>query len=207
MKRLMILGLVSCLSVTTLVGCGKKEEVASGTNQVTTQEESKEETKEEKRSSDEMYDLYTSKLNEVEKFFEDNNIDFKEDEINRNKKYDGTVSISYENSDDNEEYSIAGYGIAFEENGEISYITARLAMNVNDEEMKSKEFKFEETEFYKFKNILIPEIKNTDEINDKVNSTYKNLTSIDRIEIENGNIKEIFLLGDNTLVYDIIICP
>jgi len=204
MRKTLIALIVLTLSI-GVVGCtSDKEETTSNSNEVVTQEESKEEKK---RSSDEMYELYTSKLEEVEKFFKENNIDFKEDQSNKNKKYDGTVSISYENSDDNAKYSIAGYGIAFESDGEISFITARLAVNVNDEEMKNKEFKFEETEFYKFKNILIPEIKNADEINEKVNSTYKKLTSTDKIEIKNGNINESFLLGDNTLVYDIIITP
>lgn len=73
--------------------------------------------------------------------------------------------------------------------------------------MKSKEFKFEDTEFYKLHNILIPEVKNTDEINEKVNDTYKTLTSIDRIEIENGKVKETIVLGDNCIDYIITIYP
>ena len=73
--------------------------------------------------------------------------------------------------------------------------------------MKAKEFKFEETEFYKLHNILAPEVKNTDEINEKVNDTYKTLTSIDRIEIENGKVKETIVVGDNCVDYIITIYP
>ena len=73
--------------------------------------------------------------------------------------------------------------------------------------MKTKEFKFEDTEFYKLKNILISEINNIDEINEKINEAYKKLTSTGRVEIKNGNITEKFILGDNSLVYDIIINP
>ena len=73
--------------------------------------------------------------------------------------------------------------------------------------MKTKEFKFEDTEFYKLKNILIPEVNNIDEINEKVNEGYKNLTSIKSIDIENGNIKESILLGSDRLVYTVIINP
>ena len=73
--------------------------------------------------------------------------------------------------------------------------------------MKTKEFKFEDTEFYKLKNILIPEVNNIDEINRKLNEAYKNLTSSKGIDFENENIKERILLGENTLVYTIIINP
>ncbi|WP_308780574.1 hypothetical protein [uncultured Clostridium sp.] len=206
MKKILIALIVLTLSL-GVVGCtSDKEETASNSNEVVTQEESKEEKK---RSSDEMYELYTSKLEEVEKFFKENNIDFKQENNYKNTKYDGKTTIAYENSENNivGEFSIGRYGIAFDNDGNIRYITARLALNVNDEEMKTKEFKFEETEFYKLHNILISEIENTDEINDKVTVTYKDLTSINNLEIENGNIKEQFLLGDNSLVYDIIIRP
>ena len=54
--------------------------------------------------------------------------------------------------------------IVFDPNDNLLFITSRLSLNVNDEEMKAKEFKFEETEFYKLKNILIPEQDNLDEI-------------------------------------------
>ena len=73
--------------------------------------------------------------------------------------------------------------------------------------MKAKEFKFEETEFYKLKNILIPEINNIDGINKKVNEGYKNLTSVESIGFKNENIKETILLGSNRLVYTVIINP
>ena len=155
MKKRLIALIILTLSF-GVVGCtSDKEETASNSNEVVTQEESKEEKK---RSSDEMYELYTSKLEEVEKFFKENNIDFKEDQSNKNKKYDGTVSISYENSDDNAKYSVAGYGIAFNSDGEIKSISAGITLNVIDEEMKNKKFKFEETEFYKLHNILVPDI-------------------------------------------------
>ena len=156
-----------------------------------------------------MYELYTSKLEEVQKFFKENNIDFKQGDNYKNTKYDGTTSIAYENSDNDTvgEFSIGRYGISFDKDGSIRYISSRMSLNVNDEEMKTKEFKFEETEFYKLHNILISEIENTDEINEKVTVTYKDLTSINNLEIENGNIKEQFLLGDNSLIYDIIIRP
>ena len=86
-------------------------------------------------------------------------------------------------------------------------MSSRISLNVNDDEMKTKEFKFEDTEFYKLKNILIPEVNNIDEINRKLNEAYKNLTSSKGIDFENENIKERILLGENTLVYTIIINP
>ncbi|MDY4253013.1 MAG: hypothetical protein SPH93_15860 [Clostridium sp.] len=204
MRKILIALIIFSLSF-GVVGCkSDKEENTTNNSEVVTQEKSNEQKK---RSSDEMYDLYTSKLEEVEKFFKENNIDFKEDQSNKNKKYDGTVSISYENSDDNAKYSVAGYGIAFNSDGEIKSISAGITLNVIDEEMKTKKFKFEDTEFYKLHNILISDINNTDEINNKVNEAYKGLTSLDKVEIENGKIKESLLLGDNRLVYTIIINP
>ena len=204
MRKTLIALIILTLSF-GVVGCtSDKEETASNSNEVVTQEESKEEKK---RSSDEMYEFYNSTVEEVGKLLKENNIDYKEK--NKNDKYDGKTSIEYENSNQKaiNEFTIGRYGIAFDENDEIKYLVARLSLNVNDEEMKSKGFKFEDTEFYKLHNILISDIKNTDEINDKVNEAYKGLTSLDKVEIENGKIKESLLLGDNRLVYTIIINP
>ena len=87
------------------------------------------------------------------------------------------------------------------------YVSADMKVNVSDDEMKAKEFKFEDTEFYKLKNILIPELDNLDEINEKVNKAYKNLTSLESVKIESENIEERILLGDNSIVYTVIINP
>ena len=206
MRKTLIALIIFTLSF-GVVGCtSDKDETTSNSNEVVTQEEAKEN---DKRSDDEMYELYTSKLEEVEKLFEENNIDFKQENNYKNTKYDGKTTIAYENSENNivGEFSIGRYGIAFDENDEILYISSRMNLNVNDEEMKAKEFKFEETEFYKLYNILVPDIKNTEEINEKINATYKELTSTERVVFENGNIEERFLLGDNSLTYTIIINP
>ena len=190
-----------------VVGCtSDKEEVSTNNSEVAIQEESKED---EERSSDEMYELYASKVEEVEKLFKENNLNFEVKSNRNNKKYDDKVSLMYEdgNKDNAGEIPLAGYGASFDTNGDIVFISAEIVLNVNDEEMKTKEFKFEETEFYKLHNILIPDIKNTDEINEKVNDTYKNLTSIDRVELYNGKVKETIVLGDNRIDYIIIINP
>ncbi len=204
MKKRLIALIILTLSL-GVVGCtSDKEETASNSNEVVTQEESKEEKK---RSSDEMYKLYLSKVEEVGKLLKENNIAY--EEKNEKSKYNGITSIEYENSSQEaiNEFTIGRYGIAFDENDEILYISSRMNLNVNDEEMKAKEFKFEETEFYKLHNILVPDIKNTEEINEKINATYKELTSTERVVFENGNIEERFLLGDNSLTYTIIINP
>ena len=206
MRKTLIALIILTLSF-GVIGCtSDKEETTSNNNEVVTQEESNEQKK---RSSDEMYDLYTSKLEEVEKLFKENNINFQEVSIKKNKKYDGKVSIRFEDNDVENigEFPVAGYGLSFEDNGEILYISAKMVLNVNDDDMKSKEFKFEDTEFYKLHNILIPEIKNTDEINNKVNEGYEKLISTESIEIENGKVEENILLGENMLVYTIIIHP
>ena len=206
MRKTLIALIILTLSF-GVIGCtSDKEETTSNNNEVVTQEESNEQKK---RSSDEMYDLYTSKLEEVEKLFKENNINFQEVSIKKNKKYDGKVSIRFEDNDVENigEFPVAGYGLSFEDNGEILYISAKMVLNVNDDDMKSKEFKFEDTEFYKLHNILIPEIKNADEINQKVNEAYKDLTSLGQVDIENGNIKESIILGDNSMDYIILINP
>ena len=204
MKKRLIALIILTLSL-GVVGCtSDKEETASNSNEVVTQKESKEKKK---RSTDEMYKFYNSTVEEVGKLLKENNIDYKEK--NKNDKYDGKTSIEYENSNQKaiNEFTIGRYGIAFDENDEIKYLVARLSLNVNDEEMKSKGFKFEETEFYKLHNILAADVKNTDEINEKVNAAYKELTSTERVEVVSGNIEERLLLGDNSLVYDIAIRP
>ena len=206
MRKTLIALIILTLSF-GVVGCtSDKEETRSNSNEVVTQEEAKEN---DKRSDDEMYELYTSKLEEIKKFFEENNIDFEQKDNYKNTKYDGTTSITYENSDNNTvgEFVIAGYGISFDKDSNIRYISSRMSLTVNDDEMKTKEFKFEETEFYKLKNILIPEVNNIDEINKKITEGYKNLTSSKGIDFENENIEERILLGENRLVYTIIINP
>ena len=206
MRKTLIALIILTLSL-GVVGCtSDKEETTSNSNEVVTQEESKEN---DKRSDDEMYELYESKLEDMEKLFKENNIDFKEVKSNKNTKYDGYKTISYENSETDTvgEFVIATYGISFDKDSSIRYITSRMSLNVNDDEMKTKEFKFEDTEFYKLKNILISEVNNIDEINRKLNEAYKNLTSSKGIDFENENIKERILLGENTLVYTIIINP
>ena len=206
MRKTLIALIILTLSL-GVVGCtSDKEETTTNNSEVVTQEESKENGE---RSDDEMYELYTSKLEEVQKFFKENNIDFKQGDNYKNTKYDGTTSIAYENSDNDTvgEFSIGRYGISFDKDGSIRYISSRMSLIVNDDEMKTKEFKFEETEFYKLKNILIPEVNNIDEINKKITEGYKNLTSSKGIDFENENIEERILLGENRLVYTIIINP
>ena len=206
MKKTLIALIILTLSL-GVVGCTTdKEETTSNSNEVVTQEESKEN---DKRSSDEMYELYASKVEDVEKLFKDNNFNYEFKNDNNNTKYDEKVTLVYEDSNKDAvgEISVANFGLVFDKKGEVLYIGSTMSVNVNDDEMKTKEFKFEDTEFYKLKNILIPEIDNIDEINKKVNEGYKNLTSTKTIEFENGNIKESFLLGSNMLAYTIIINP
>ncbi|MDY4253012.1 MAG: hypothetical protein SPH93_15865 [Clostridium sp.] len=204
MKKTFIALMILSLSF-GVVGCkSDKEETTSNSNEVVTQEKSK---KNDKRSDDEMYDLYTSKLEDIEKIFKENNIDFKDKK--NTDKYDGKTGITYEDSDKDNvgEFSIADYNLYFDEEGSVRNISLQISVNVNDDEMKTKEFKFEDTEFYKLKNILIPEINNIDEINKKVNEGYKNGTSTGSIKFENENVQERILLGDNMLVYTVIIKP
>ena len=205
MKKILIALIVLTLSL-GVVGCtSDKEETASNSNEVVTQEESKEEKK---RSSDEMYDLYTSKLEEVEKLFKENNIDYKEK--NDNDKYDGKTSISYENSSEKtvNELTIARYGIAFDNDGEVLYISAKMNLNINEEEMKAKEFKFEDTELFKLTTILIPDINSEEEINETINNYYKNGgKSVEVIDIENGKVMQSISLTNSYIDYIIKINP
>ncbi|WP_291632063.1 hypothetical protein [Clostridium sp.] len=207
MKKTLIALIIFTLSI-GVVGCtSDKEETTSNTNEVVTQEESKEE---DKRSSDEMYELYISKLDEVEKLFKENNLDFKEKNDDKNKKYDEKVSITYEdsNKDSVGEIPVALYGLSFEDNGDISFIASKITLNVNGDEIKNKEFKFEDTEFYKLTNILIPDIGNEEEINKKVNDYYKNDgASIEVIDIENGKIKQSIAVTQSYIDYIITINP
>lgn len=206
MKKTLIALVILTLSF-GVAGCAfDKEETTSNSNEVVTQEESKEK---DKRSDDEMYELYTSKLEEVEKLFTENNIDFKERKSEKNKKFEGKTSISYEDSGNEAVniFTIGRYGIAFDNDSAIKYISSQMTLKVNEEETKNKEFKFEDTEFYKLHSILIPDIKNSTEIDQKVNAVYKDLTSIETIEFEYDNVTERIVLGDNRIDYTIIINP
>ena len=206
MRKTLIALIIFTLSF-GVVGCtSDKEETTSNNNEVVTQAESKEK---DKRSSDEMYELYASKVKDVEKLFKDNNFNYEFKNDKNNTKYDEKVTLVYEdsNKDAIDEISVANFGLVFDKKGEVLYIGSTMSVNINDDEMKTKEFKFEDTEFFKLKNILISEVNNIDEINKKVNEGYKNLTSTKTIEFEHGNIKESFLLGSNKLAYTIIINP
>lgn len=93
MKKTLIVLVILTLSF-GVVGCtSDKEETTSNSKEVVTQEESKEEKK---RSSDEMYELYLSKVEEVGKLLKENNIPY--EEKNNNSKYNDITSIEYENS-------------------------------------------------------------------------------------------------------------
>ena len=205
MRKTLMALIVLTLSL-GVVGCtSDKEETTSNSKEVVTQEESKEEKK---RSSDEMYELYASKLEEVEKLFKENNIDYKEK--NNNDKYNGKTSISYENSSQKaiNELTIARYGIAFDNDGEALYISAKMNLNINEEEMKTKEFKFEDTELFKLTTILIPDIKSEEEINEKINNYYKNGgDSVEVIDIENGKVIQSISLTNSYIDYIIKINP
>ena len=116
MRKTLIALIIFSLSF-GVVGCkSDKEETTTNNNEVVTKEEKK-------RSSDEMYDLYTSKLEEVYKLFKENNITVEEESDERNKKYDGKISIRFEDSDIENigEFPVVGYGLSFKDNGEISY--------------------------------------------------------------------------------------
>lgn len=211
MKKKLIIGLLLVTSL-LVVGCNKDKESSNvkPNNVVSTDGNNTEQASgTSARSSDEMYELYTSKLTEVEKLFKDNTIAFKEKNNDKNKKYDGKVAIIYEDSSKKQpgEIPSALYSLNFEDNGEIKYISANISLNLIEDEMKNKEFKFEDTEFYKLHNILVSDNKNTDEINKKVNDAYKNLISIKNIESQNGKIKEMLTLTPDSINYIIIINP
>ena len=179
-----------------------------------------------------MYESYTSKLEEIKELFENNNIQYIEE--NKNSNYEGTTNIEYENSEEKEvgTFSKATYGVAFDVNSDILFISSKLKINVSDIEMKNSGFVFEDTIFNELHNILAPDVNTESQFNEKVNLVYENMEiseytedgelidyenndngskqeiegEIERdIEIVNGKVIERIIVGENTLEYMVYI--
>lgn len=152
-------------------------------------------------SSDEMHTIYKNGLPEIEKLFTDNKIEYKELE-NADNSFEGKTIIEYVSSDNNAKVIHAKYGLVINENKEAVSIIEIL--NIKNE-IKGKEFKFEDTNFYKIHKILIPEIDNIANINNQIKERYKSLDIFNVEDIPNGKTIEKISIGKDNIEYTLII--
>ena len=149
MKKVLISMLV--VSLLMMVGC-KDKSTATNDSDNTTQSEQVEDSKkneDKKRSNEEMYRIYEELLPEVKSYYESLGVQLKEEKDENLSDYSNSTSISYIDYDNNikGEFSRVFYGLVSNPKGELSFLGGSMYMNIDAEDYKDENFKFEETPF------------------------------------------------------------
>lgn len=206
MKKLLISILVLS-SLVMMVGCNDKK--IDDTNSKPVENEQIENNNENKeRSNKEMYEIYEELLPKVKAYYESLGVDIEEEKSQKCKDYDGNTYMSYRDYDNNNlgEFSVLDYGLAFDKDGTVDFLAGSMYMNIDAEEYKDGNFKFEETPFYELSKIFGADELDYTSINEKVNDYYKGNGS-DLIQREDGQYSERINLGQSEFVYIININP
>ena len=206
MKKLLISMLVLS-SLVTMVGCNDKK--INDTNSKPVENEQIENNNENKeRSNKEMYEIYEELLPKVKSYYESLGVDIEEEKSQNCKDYNGNTYISYRDYDNKnvDEFSVVDYGLSFDQEGKIRFILGSMYMNIDAEDYKDGNFKFEETPFYELSKIFGASNLDYTSINEKVNDYFKGNGS-DLIQREDGQYSERINLGQSQFSYIININP
>lgn len=208
MKKVLISMLV--VSLLMMVGC-KDKSTATNDSDNTTQSEQVEDSKkneDKKRSNEEMYRIYEELLPEVKSYYESLGVQLKEEKDENLSDYSNSTSISYIDYDNNikGEFSRVFYGLVSNPKGELSFLGGSMYMNIDAEDYKDENFKFEETPFYELSKIFGASNLDYTSINEKVNDYFKGNGS-DLIQREDGQYSERINLGQSQFSYIININP
>lgn len=208
MKKVLISMLV--VSLLMMVGC-KDKSTATNDSDNTTQSEQVEDSKkneDKKRSNEEMYRIYEELLPEVKSYYESLGVKLKEEKDENLSDYSNSTSISYIDYDNNikGEFSRVFYGLVSNPKGELSFLGGSMYMNIDAEDYKDGNFKFEETPFYELSKIFGASNLDYTSINEKVNDYFKGNGS-DLIQREDGQYSERINLGQSQFSYIININP
>ena len=208
MKKVLISMLV--VSLLMMVGC-KDKSTATNDSDNTTQSEQVDDSKkneDNKRSNEEMYRIYEELLPEVKSYYESLGVQLKEEKDENLSDYSNSTSISYIDYDNNikGEFSRVFYGLVSNPKGELSFLGGSMYMNIDAEDYKDENFKFEETPFYELSKIFGASNLDYTSINEKVNDYFKGNGS-DLIQREDGQYSERINLGQSQFSYIINIDP
>ena len=208
MKKVLISMLV--VSLLMMVGC-KDKSTATNDSDNTTQSEQVEDSKkneDKKRSNEEMYRIYEELLPEVKSYYESLGVQLKEEKDENLSDYSNSTSISYIDYDNNikGEFSRVFYGLVSNPKGELSFLGGSMYMNIDAEDYKDGNFKFEETPFYELSKIFGASNLDYTSINEKVNDYFIGNGS-DLIQREDGQYSERINLGQSQFSYIININP
>lgn len=208
MKKVLISMLV--VSLLMMVGCNDKS-TATNDSDNTTQSEQVEDSKkneDNKRSNEEMYRIYEELLPEVKSYYESLGVQLKEEKDENLSDYSNSTSISYIDYDNNikGEFSRIFYGLVSNPKGELSFLGGSMYMNIDAEDYKDGNFKFEETPFYELSKIFGAGDLDYTGINEKVNAYFKGNGS-DLVQREEGQFSERINLSSGEFVYIININP
>ena len=211
MKKALISMLVLS-SLVTMVGCSYEVTPINDSDntiqseQVENNNNNNNESK--KRSNKEMYEIYEELLPQAKSYYESLGVDLKEDKSDKAKDYDSATGISYTNYDNNNlgEFSVLDYGLAFNKDGTVDFLAGSMYMNIDAEDYKDGNFKFEETPFYVLSKIFGADELDYMSINEKVNDYFKGNGS-DVIRREDGQFSERINLSNSQIAYMININP
>ncbi|WP_294406659.1 hypothetical protein [uncultured Clostridium sp.] len=207
MKKLLISMLV-LTTLVTMVGCNDKKTGDTNSKPVENEQVANDSEIKKGRSNDEMYEIYEELLPSMRSYYESLGVDLKEDKSDKAKDYNSATGISYTNYDNNNigEFSVLDYGLAFDKDGTVDFLAGSMYMNINAEEYKDGNFKFEETPFYELSKIFGADELDYTSINEKVNDYFKGNGS-DVIQREKGQYSERINLSNSQIAYMININP
>ena len=211
MKKKIIIGLILTLAI-GMIGCEDRKETSSNDNNLNQEDASsginnenddKEHIDEENnddegkslpnKSNEEMCELYKENVEGYKEILlslgvPESEFEYVTEEAAKEYNIDfSEISYSDGSIEDDAKYSSSLYGVVFDDDSNIEYITTRLVMRVNEEEIKAGNFKFEETPFYEFSKLMFNEERDYIELNKLIMDEYNGINEKDNI---------IHILGD-----------
>lgn len=156
MKKIM-LTLIGIFLILSLAGCNndeKKDPNPTGDSEI---------SQNENVDRDEVISIYNSKIDEVKKFFEANNITFEE-----TKDKDGNLFIKGEN-----DLITCNYRLFHREEGISPSIDASALLAIDSEKVNSEGFKFEESILNEFRDIFVDKALDIEAVNKSIKDYYR----------------------------------
>lgn len=205
MKRSILIGLI--LSTTlAFVGCSSNNN--EGSNSQTSSENKVEEKVDKKKINDEIIAKFEELLPEVLNVYEENNI-IVEDSFNREDKiYNKTsyIDTPWREAKEHTDVSSSSFRIGFDEEGLAKDIAWSTYITMDEDVMKSEEFKIEDTFLGSISKLMITDPEHNAKVNESVNNHYKNHGNA-RYEFEYGNVDGTAVIEGSELRYTIHIYP
>lgn len=201
MRRKIIAMMIICMSIFNIGCSGSKNQENENNN-----EQSQVESTDNEMSQDEIYSLHKEIMPQIEELFASEGISFTKEKDDRNTKYEGYTKLNFSDTQNESAgaYTHAGYELCFEENGDIRSIGITLYQNIDRENIKNNELKFEDSIFSKITSLVVDDELDYSEVNEDINYAIQN-NDEDRVSTVYDNVGESIRANEKEIRYSLVI--